>query len=323
MKTLRDIGENGLLRELLPLLPQRSDTPVGPGDDCAVVRLPLSPHDRLFTTDPVIENRHFLPKTPAHLVGRKAIARAVSDIAAMGGEPLWILINLVAPGDTPLTRIRGLYTGMIAAAHQWNLGILGGDTSEGTTLELHITAIGRVPRGLAVLRSGARARHALYVTGALGGACLPGARHHLLFEPRLAAGRFLAEEQFASAMMDISDGLATDLPRLLDASRRGCFLETAAIPLSRAARKTEAPLHHALCDGEDFELLFTVAPSKIERFEAAWQRRFPDLPATRIGTILASPHQRHMRHADGTTTPLLPGGYQHFLPHTPPCPPEP
>ena len=317
MKTLRSLGENGLLRELLPLLPQRPDTPVGPGDDCAVVRLPLSTHDWLFTTDPVIEHRHVLPKTPARLIGRKAIARAISDIAAMGGEPLWILINLVAPGDTPLTRIRGLYAGMIAAAHQWNLGILGGDTSEGAALELHITAIGRVPRGTAVLRSGANTRDALYVTGTLGGACLPGARHHLLFEPRLAAGRFLAEEQFARAMLDISDGLAADLPRLLDASRRGVRLDAAAIPLSRAARKTDAPLHHALCDGEDFELLFTVAPQKIERFEAAWQRRFPKLPATRIGTILASPRQRHIRHADGTTTPLPPGGYQHFLPPNP------
>ena len=165
-----------------------------------------------------------------------------------------------------------------------------------------------------MLRSGARTRDALYVTGALGGACLPGARRHLLFEPRLAAGRFLAEGKFASAMLDISDGLAADLPRLLDASRRGVRLDAAAIPLSRAARKTDAPLHHALCDGEDFELLFTVAPQKIDCFETAWKRRFPKLPATRIGTILASPRQRYMRDADGTTNPLPPGGYQHFLP---------
>jgi thiamine-monophosphate kinase len=313
MKTLRSIGENRLLLNILPLLPQRPDTPVGPGDDCAVVRVATSPDDWLFTTDPVIERRHFLPNTPARLVGRKAIARTVSDIAAMGGEPLWILINLVAPASTRLSRIQGLFSGIGQAARQWNLGILGGDTAEGDTLELHITAVGRVPRGTAVLRSGARTRDSIYVTGALGGAYLPGNRHHLLFEPRLEAGQFLANGKFATAMMDLSDGLAADLPRLLDASKRGARLDAAAIPLSRAARKTDHPLRHALCDGEDFELLFTVAPKNRTRFEAAWKRKFPKLPATRIGTILASPRQRILRQPDGTTTPLLAGGYQHFL----------
>ncbi len=313
MKTLRDIGENNLLRGILPLLPQRPDTVVGPGDDCAVVRVPGSADDWLFTTDPVIERRHFLPSTPARLVGRKALARAVSDIAAMGGAPLWILVDLVAPAATPVARIRGLYAGLIGAAKKWRLGILGGDTAEGDTLELHITGVGRLPRGTAVLRSGARAGDRLYVTGALGGAYLPGSRHHLLFEPRLEAGRFLASRKFATAMMDLSDGLAADLPRLLDASRRGVRLDAAALPLSRAARRTEHPLHHALCDGEDFELLFAVAAKNCARFETAWKRRFPKLPATRIGEILADPRQRLLRLPDGTSTPLRPGGYQHFL----------
>lgn len=313
MKTLRSIGENRLLLKILPLLPQRPDTPVGPGDDCAVVRVPTSPDDWLFTTDPVIEHRHFRPTTPARLVGRKAIARTVSDIAAMGGEPLWILINLVAPASTRLSRIQGLFSGMAQAARQWNLGILGGDTAEGDTLELHITAVGRVPRGTAVLRSGARSRDSIYVTGTLGGAYLPGSRHHLLFEPRIEAGQFLANEKFATAMIDLSDGLAADLPRLLDASKRGARLDAAAIPLSRAAHKTDHPLRHALCDGEDFELLFTVAPKNRARFETAWKRKFPNLHATRIGTVLASPRQRILHQPDGTTTPLLAGGYQHFL----------
>ena len=314
MQTLRTIGENGLLRNILPRLPQRADTVVGPGDDCAVVRVPGSADDWLFTTDPVIERRHFLPETPARLVGRKAIARAVSDIAAMGGTPLWILIDLVAPAATPLARIRGLYAGLIAAAEKWNLGILGGDTAEGDTLELHITGVGRLPRGSAVLRSGARTGDRVYVTGALGGAYLPGSRHHLLFEPRLEAGRFLAQRKFATAMMDLSDGLAADLPRLLDASRRGVRLEAAAIPLSRAARQTPRPLHHALGDGEDFELLFTVAARQQARFEAAWHRKFPKLPATCIGRILANPKQRQIHLPGGRVAPFRPGGYQHFLP---------
>ena len=315
MKTLRDIGENGLLRGILPRLPQRPDVAVGPGDDCAVVRVNGSPDDWLFTTDPVIERRHFLPETLARLVGRKAIARAVSDVAAMGGTPLWILVDLVAPAATPVARIRGLYAGLIAAAKKWNLAILGGDTAEGDTLELHITGVGRLPRGTAVLRSGARAGDLVYVTGSLGGAYLPGSRHHQLFEPRLEAGRFLAETKFATAMMDLSDGLAADLPRLLDASKRGVRLEAAAIPLSRAARKTPHPLHHALCDGEDFELLFTVSPPNRARFEAIWKRTFPKLPATRIGTILAERKQRLLHLSDDSTVPFRPGGYQHFLTH--------
>jgi thiamine-monophosphate kinase len=315
VKTLRDIGENELLRGILPRLPQRADTLVGPGDDCAVVRVPGSPDDWLFTTDPVIERRHFLPSTPARLVGRKAIARAVSDIAAMGGTPLWILVDLVAPAATPVARIRGLYDGMIAAARTWNLGILGGDTAEGDTLELHITGVGRLPRGTAVLRSGARAGDLVFVTGALGGAYLPGNRHHLLFEPRLEAGRFLAANKFATAMMDLSDGIAADLPRLLDASKRGVRLDADAIPLSRAARKTKHPFHHALCDGEDFELLFTLSPKNRARFESAWKKQFPKLPAVRIGEILANPKQRHIHLPDGTVVPFRPGGYQHFLTH--------
>jgi thiamine-monophosphate kinase len=314
MPTLRDIGENQLLQKILPRLPQRADTLVGPGDDCAVVRIPGSSDDWLFTTDPVIERRHFLSSTPARLVGRKAIARAVSDIAAMGGTPLWILVDLVAPATTPLARIRGLYDGLIAAAQKWNLGILGGDTAEGDTLELHITGIGRIPRGTAVLRSGARAGDLVYVTGDLGGAYLSGRRHHLLFEPRLEAGRFLAAKGFATSMMDLSDGIAADLPRLLDASKRGVHLEAATIPRSRAARKTPHPLHHALCDGEDFELLFTLAPKNHVRFETAWKKEFPDLPATRIGRILADSKQRRIHLRDGTIAPFRPGGYQHFVP---------
>lgn len=313
MKTLGDIGENQLLQGLLPHLPQCSDTLVGPGDDCAVVRIPGSKEDWLFTTDPVIEHRHFLPGTPARQVGRKAIARGVSDIAAMGGVPRWLLINLVAPATTCISRVRGLYAGMNAAAQHWGLGILGGDTAEGEALELHITVVGSLPRGQAVLRSGAKAGHQIYVTGSLGGACFPGNRHHLLFEPRIEAGRFLAAFPYASAMMDLSDGLATDLPRLLDASRRGVRLEAKAIPLSRAVRNTRDPLAHALTDGEDFELLFTLPPRKQPRFERAWKKKFPKLPATCIGTILANPSKRLLHLPDGPSIPLRSDGYQHFL----------
>ena len=299
MTTLRDIGENGLLRAILPRLPQRPDVLVGPGDDCAVVRVPRSPHDWLLTTDPVIENRHFLPDAPPRLVGRKAIARAVSDVAAMGGAPLWILVNLVAPAHTPVARIRSLYAGLVAAARKWNLSILGGDTAEGSALELHVTCVGQVPRGTALLRSGGRPGDLLFVTGSLGGSYLAGSRRHFLFEPRLQAGQFLASGKFASAAMDISDGLATDLPRLLDASRCGAQIDFSSVPISPASRKTSSPLRHALCDGEDFELLFSVPPRKLSRFRSEWSAQFPKLPATQIGVLLPNPSVRPTFELDG------------------------
>lgn len=313
MKTLHDIGENGLLRELLPRLPQRPPTVVGPGDDCAVIRLPGSTQDWLLTTDPVIEHRHFRTDTPPRLVGRKAVARAISDIAAMGGAPRWILINLVAPARAPLARIRRIYGGIIAAARRWKLGILGGDTAEGPVIELHITGIGQIPRGKAICRSGAQPGDWVYVTGSLGGAWREGCRHHLLFEPRLKEGQFLARHKWATAMMDLSDGLAADLPRLLDASGRGVELHAAAIPLSRSARRSPQPLERALGDGEDFELLFTVPATKRSRFETAWRKNFPRLPATCIGRILADSSRRILRLPNGQEQPLQTGGYQHFL----------
>lgn len=317
MKTLRDIGENELLRQLLPRLPQQSGTVTGPGDDCAVLRLPGTSQDLLLTTDPVIEHQHFTPDTPPRLIGRKAIARAISDIAAMGGVPKWLLVNLVAPADSPLSRVRQIQNGLIQAAKTWRLGILGGDTAEGNSLELHTTAIGLIPRGTAILRSGARPRDIIYVTGSLGASWRQDNRHHLTFQPRLEAGQFLAKHRYATSMIDLSDGLATDLTRLLDASTCGAQIHADAIPISPAARKTDAPLEHALSDGEDFELLFTVSLRKVRRFEAAWHQGFSRLPATRIGEILSDPRQRQLLHPDAPPAPLHPTGFQHFSPPAP------
>ena len=304
---LRDLGENALLRRMLPLPPPGRHVAVGPGDDCAVVRLPGSPTDLLYTTDAVIERRHFpawrdcAPSgvTPA-MIGRKALARTLSDIAAMGGTPLHALVDLVAPADLPVPFALGLFRGMRTLAHQHAVGIIGGDTAEGPALELHLTAVGTVPRRRAILRSGARPGDIIYVTGRLGASWRPGNKKHFTFLPRLAEGRFLLP--WATSMMDLSDGLATDLPRLLDASHAGADIDLAALPLSPAARRTPDPIQSAWSDGEDFELLFTVPARKRAAFESAWRRAFPRLPATPVGRLLADPAAR----------PLPPGGWQHF-----------
>ena len=304
---LRDLGENALLRRILPLLPPGRHVRTGPGDDCAVAALPGSPTDLLYTTDAVIERRHFpawrdcAPSgvTPA-LIGRKALARTLSDIAAMGGTPLHALVDLVAPADLPVPFAIGLFRGMRTLALEHSVGIIGGDTAEGPALELHVTAVGTVPRGRAILRSTARPDDMIYVTGRLGASWRPGNKKQYTFPPRLAEGRFLLS--WATSMMDLSDGLGADLPRLLDASNVGAEIDINSLPLSPAARRTPDPIQSAWSDGEDFELLFTVPARKCRAFDTAWRRAFPRLPATPIGHILPDPETR----------PLPPGGWQHF-----------
>lgn len=308
---MKHIGEDALIRRLKRLLPGRADVVAGIGDDCAVVRTGRrDAFDLLLKSDPVIEGVHFTGTTPAKAIGHKALGRVLSDIAAMGGEPLWVLIDLVAPASVPVKRIEGIYRGLAKLARRYGVAIVGGDTSRGKTLELHVFAVGRILRGRAVLRSGAKPGDSLYVTGSLGGS---GQGRHLSFEPRLAEGQWLAAGKWATAMMDVSDGLATDLRRLIAASGTGAVIEAARVPVSPAAKRLldrRAPLEHALSDGEDFELLFTVSPRKAAAFEAAWRRRFR-LACTRIGELIRRPGLLEIEN-NGIPTPLKIRGYEHF-----------
>lgn len=182
----RNIGEDALIRRLAKLVPGRADVVAGIGDDCAVVRTGRrDSFDWLLKSDPVIEGVHFTPTAPAEAIGHKALGRVLSDIAAMGGEPMWVLIDLVAPASVPVKRIEGMYRGLAKLARRHGVAIVGGDTARGKTLELHIFAVGRIPRGRAVLRSGGKPGDSLYVTGSLGGS---GQGRHLRFEPRLVEG---------------------------------------------------------------------------------------------------------------------------------------
>jgi thiamine-monophosphate kinase len=311
MKTVEDLGENRLITRLQRLVPGRADVITGIGDDCAVVRGgPGTDVDLLLKSDPVIEGIHFAADARPESVGHKAIGRVLSDLAAMGGEPLWALIDLVAPGRTPVERIERIYRGAARLARRHGLAIVGGDTSRGTTLELHVFAVGRVPRGRALLRSGARPGDVLCVTGLLGGSL---AGRHLTFAPRVQEGQWLLKNRWATALMDVSDGLAADVPRLAASSGVGVVLEAGRIPVSAAARRAgggRSPLEHALGDGEDFELLFTVRADRVDEFEKSWKRQFR-LRCTRIGEVTREPGVR-LREKDGHVQPLLAGGYEHF-----------
>jgi thiamine-monophosphate kinase len=288
IQTIVDLGERALIRRLAGGGKRAAGVAVGIGDDCAVVRLPGAKVDLLYTTDAVIEGIHFHPGTPPARIGHKAAGRALSDIAAMGGDPRYLLVNLVARPDTPLPVVDGIYRGMRRLLARHGAAIIGGDTARGPGLEVHVFGVGTAPRGTAVRRAGARPGHVLFVTGTLGGS-LRG--RHLAFPPRVDEGRWLRRGGWASAMIDLSDGLATDLPHLAEACGVGARLDPARIPVSAAARRMadgRAPLDHALRDGEDYELLFAVSRRRAGALPAAWRRAFRT-PLTAVGDLVRKP----------------------------------
>lgn len=305
--TLSELGERPLISRIRRQTAGGGDVVTGIGDDCAVVRLtPDAAEDLVLKSDPVICGHHFLPDADPRLVGRKALGRVLSDIASMGAAPRWILVDLVAPGDTAVRDIDAAYAGMSALAREHGCAIIGGDTCRGEILEYHVFGCGTLPRGTARLRSGARPGDALRVTGRLGGSLLSGS--HLSFAPRVREGQWLRD--WANAMIDISDGLASELWHLARESQAALVLDPARVPLTAAAAATGDPLRHALFDGEDFELLFTVPPDREPGFDSAWQAAFPELPCTRIGEVVRA-GEADVRFADGT--PLAQGGFDHFV----------
>ena len=310
MKTLRDIGELKAIARIVRRLPGRVDVVVGAGDDCAVVRSRSDrTQDLLLKSDPVIEGIHFKRDVSPAAIGHKVMGRVLSDIAAMGGEPCWALLDLVGPPGTSVKTLDGIYDGAAKLAETCGLAIVGGDLSQGPVLEIHAFAVGRIPRGQAVLRSGAKLGDVIFVTGTLGGSLQA---KHLAFEPHLREGQFL--RRWATAMIDVSDGMASDLRHIIERSRVGARIEAMQIPVSLPAWKMKGartPLEHALFDGEDFELLFTIPARKVGDFLGAWRKAF-DLPCTPIGYITGRKGVIEMMDANGKNTTLTQRGFQHF-----------
>jgi len=238
---------------------------------------------------------HFARGAEPERIGWKAMARVVSDIAAMGGVPGNAVVTFLLPGDWPVADAAGIYRGIAKAAKTYGVNVVGGETSEAAQAMLSVSMTGSVERARCVLRSGGKAGDVLFVTGRLGGS-LKG--KHLAFEPRLAEARWLAENWTPRAMMDLSDGLAQDLPRLAAASGLGFQIEPAAVPRTRGCTPAQA-----LGDGEDYELLLAVAPMRAPGLAAAWKRRFPRLPLTSIGRLVPDTE---------ASTPLGGGGWEHF-----------
>lgn len=215
------------------------------GDDCAIVRAPAD-RDLLFTTDFTIEDVHFRRTSPAAVIGHRALARGLSDIAAMGGTPLYCLVSIALAPWSDSRWLDGFYRGMNRLLRQTGTKLAGGDISHAHQLACDVIVCGAVPKGQALRRDGARPGDIIYVSGPLGGW-----KHKRAIVPRLEAGRKLLGK--ASSCMDISDGLALDLHRLCLAS--GVAAEIDTVPLLRGAS-----IEQALHDGEDYELLYTAAP---------------------------------------------------------------
>jgi thiamine-monophosphate kinase len=296
--------------------------PTGIGDDCAVLHIPPN-HDSLVTTDFSLEGIHFHRDWhPPESVGHRCLTRGLSDIAAMGGQPVAAFLSLALPGDLPQSWVTRFMRGLLALANKYKVTLAGGDTAESPNgILADILVLGMVPKGHAILRSGARPGDRIYVTGTLGGSAAaihelqarPNKKinprdypRHFHPEPRLELGRILGEKRLASAMIDLSDGLSTDLAHVCEESGVGAEIESTAIPRAKVGKpKYEVKLDVALHGGEDYELLFTAPRHKRIPTQIA------GVPITQIGHIRRGRGILLMNeHSKGSK--LEPQGWEHF-----------
>lgn len=289
----------------------------GIGDDCAVLQ--VRPGSQLLvTTDLCLEGVHFRREWhPARSVGHRCLARGLSDIAAMGGEPVACFLSLGAPSQLEKKWVDEFLRGLLRLARQFHVSLAGGDTSSAPKIMADIVLLGAVPAGEAVLRSGAQPGDCIYVTGHLGGSAAVlksfnskktisagAARRHSYPVPRVNLGKWLRQKKISNAMIDLSDGLSVDLAHLCQESGVSAVVDESAIPIASGST-----LDLALHGGEDYELLFT-APARVKLLD-----KIAGIPITMIGKIGArSPGRLAVQIQDktGRTKTLKPEGWQHF-----------
>jgi thiamine-monophosphate kinase len=328
-------GEDKLVKRIVKALAPNIGPwlALGIGDDAALLT-PRPGYQTILTCDWFLEGSHFLPgKHPADSIGWKCLARAISDLAAMGGKPKCFLLSLALPGKLTLrgkgggSRWLGEFLGGLRrAARRFGCVLAGGDTTQRRETLINVAVVGEVLAGRAVRRSGAKAGDRIFVSGVLGEAELGlqklrrsarispkndrALRKHLYPEPRLALGQWLADGKLASSMIDLSDGLSSDLSRLCAASGVGARIEAARIPSPKPLRTGSNRfdvLALALNGGDDYELLFTVGANKAPRMP----RSFRGLALTEIGEITRE-RRVVIVQQDGTRKALLPRGWDPF-----------
>ena len=341
-----DLGEHALLARLLARLPRTSPTVlVGPGDDAAVLA-PVRNERLVVTTDAVVEGVHFLRafSTPAD-IGHKALAVNLSDLAAMGATPRWALLSLVLPGSWPVGDVEDLVAGLAALAGRHGVSVVGGNlTRTDGPLVVDVTAGGDVAPRRWLTRGGARAGDEIWLSGSIGAAAAglemlkagiggeePGAAdalsvpasqlpaheciaRHRRPEPRVRLGRAMARARAARAAMDLSDGLADALRQVALASGVGVRIDAQRLPIAAGARewwrgRGVDPVIAALSSGDDYELLFAVAPRRGGALRSV-SRHVADPPLTKIGVFTKDPRERAVLRDAGEDT--LPEGFEHF-----------
>jgi thiamine-monophosphate kinase len=312
------LSERALIAAIRRRVRTKPSIAAGIGDDCAVLRVPAG-HEVLITTDFSLEGVHFRREWhPAENVGHRCLARGLSDIAAMGGNPVAAFLSLALPPELPQRWVDRFFDGLLKLATEFNVTLAGGDTSKSPTgILADIVVVGSVPKGKAVLRSGARPGDHIYVTARLGesAAALAALRsgkkirtadypRHFTPEPRLKVGQYLRQRGLASSMIDLSDGLSTDLDHLCQESGVGAEIDSAAIPRALAGKPArEVPLALALHGGEDYELLFTSSkriPAKIA-----------GVSVTEIGRVVRG-KKLTLISATGARKSLRPEGWENF-----------
>lgn len=292
----------------------------GIGDDCAVLGLPRG-HQALVTTDFTLEGVHFRREWhPPEAVGHRCLARGLGDIAAMGGEPVAAFLSLALPRKLSQDWVDRFFSGLLKLAHKFGTTLAGGDIAQSPGgILADIAVVGSCPAGKAVLRSGARPGDCIYVSGALGASAATldqlrkqrklkprNFQRHFFPEPRVRLGGTLRTRGLVSAMIDISDGLSTDLEHICEESGVGAELEAEAIPLAMIGKPAHSvELRFALHGGDDYELLFTAAPGR------RVPKRMADVPITPIGRVIRG-NQIFLVHRSGVRSVLHPQGWEHF-----------
>jgi len=298
---VKDIGEIGLIRRIAANIRTDKTVVKGIGDDTAVIKWTKDKY-LLFTCDMIVEDVHFKrSKASWAEVGRKALARNISDIAAMGGVPRYALVSIGLNSDLPVSGADGISKAIVGLAKKYKINIVGGDTVKSGKVVIDISLIGEVERKNLVLRSGAKAGDLVFITGTIGGSQKS---KHLNFTPRLDEARKLVKNFKINSMIDVSDGLLLDIWRVAQASHVGMRIYEKLVPLSKGAGSFD----RAVKEGEDFELLFTMSPREAIKASKLKLKTQVSL----IGQVIDKRENFKLIDKSGKEKTLEPKGFLHF-----------